>query len=75
MGTCFILYCKFFSPVGKNAYALSVLKRVEMKLDGRDIADNRYLIPLNIFSRKINANKALYFFQRNQYCRASGIST
>ncbi|KAF7142764.1 hypothetical protein RHSIM_Rhsim05G0078500 [Rhododendron simsii] len=26
---------------GKNAYALSVLKRVEMKLDGRDIADNR----------------------------------
>ncbi|CAK9181971.1 unnamed protein product [Ilex paraguariensis] len=30
-----------FGPVGKNAYALSVLRRVEMKLDGRDIADNR----------------------------------
>ncbi|PSS26075.1 Serine/threonine-protein kinase [Actinidia chinensis var. chinensis] len=26
---------------GKNAYAISVLKRVEIKLDGRDIADNR----------------------------------
>ncbi|KAI8016538.1 Serine/threonine-protein kinase SMG1 [Camellia lanceoleosa] len=26
---------------GKNAYAMSVLKRVEMKLDGQDIADNR----------------------------------
>ncbi|KAL5855729.1 hypothetical protein ACOSQ4_005531 [Xanthoceras sorbifolium] len=26
---------------GKNAYAISVLKRVEMKLDGRDIAENR----------------------------------
>lgn len=26
---------------GKNAYALSVLKRVEMKLDGRDISDKR----------------------------------
>lgn len=26
---------------GKNAYAISVLRRVEMKLDGRDIADNR----------------------------------
>lgn len=26
---------------GKNAYAVSVLRRVEMKLDGRDIADNR----------------------------------
>ncbi|CAL5385725.1 unnamed protein product [Camellia sinensis] len=25
---------------GKNAYAMSVLKRVEMKLDGQDIADN-----------------------------------
>ena len=35
-----------FSPsfVGKNAYAISVLKRVEMKLDGRDIAENRYLL-------------------------------
>ncbi|KAL5562538.1 hypothetical protein UlMin_032285 [Ulmus minor] len=26
---------------GKNPYAMSVLRRVEMKLDGRDIADNR----------------------------------
>ncbi|XP_059647736.1 uncharacterized protein LOC132294033 [Cornus florida] len=26
---------------GRNAYAMSVLRRVEMKLDGRDIADNR----------------------------------
>ncbi|KAL0384147.1 UNVERIFIED_CONTAM: Serine/threonine-protein kinase SMG1 [Sesamum radiatum] len=27
--------------MGKNAYAMSVLRRVEMKLDGRDISDNR----------------------------------
>ncbi|KAL0334792.1 UNVERIFIED_CONTAM: hypothetical protein Sradi_4691100 [Sesamum radiatum] len=27
--------------IGKNAYAMSVLRRVEMKLDGRDISDNR----------------------------------
>ncbi|KAK4437819.1 Serine/threonine-protein kinase SMG1 [Sesamum alatum] len=27
--------------MGKNAYAMSVLRRVEMKLDGRDITDNR----------------------------------
>ncbi|XP_057963612.1 uncharacterized protein LOC131154843 [Malania oleifera] len=26
---------------GKNAYAISVLRRIEMKLDGHDIADNR----------------------------------
>ncbi|KAL1200865.1 Serine/threonine-protein kinase TOR [Cardamine amara subsp. amara] len=26
---------------GKNAYALSVVKRMEMKIDGRDIAENR----------------------------------
>ncbi|KAK4284645.1 hypothetical protein QN277_001447 [Acacia crassicarpa] len=26
---------------GKNAYALSVLKRVEMKIDGQDISENR----------------------------------
>lgn len=26
---------------GKNAYAMSILRRVEMKLDGRDIANNR----------------------------------
>lgn len=26
---------------GKNTYAMSVLRRVDMKLDGRDIADNR----------------------------------
>ncbi|KAL6522620.1 Serine/threonine-protein kinase smg1 [Orobanche minor] len=26
---------------GKNAYAVSLLRRVEMKLDGRDLADNR----------------------------------
>ncbi|KAI3446049.1 hypothetical protein Pfo_002714 [Paulownia fortunei] len=27
--------------MGKNAYAMSLLRRVEMKLDGRDITDNR----------------------------------
>ncbi|KAK6159421.1 hypothetical protein DH2020_006735 [Rehmannia glutinosa] len=27
--------------MGKNAYAVSLLRRVEMKLDGRDITDNR----------------------------------
>ncbi|BAU02171.1 hypothetical protein LR48_Vigan10g117800 [Vigna angularis] len=26
---------------GKNAYALSVLRRVEMKIDGRDISESR----------------------------------
>ncbi|CAN4112297.1 unnamed protein product [Withania somnifera] len=26
---------------GKNTYALSILRRVEMKIDGRDVADNR----------------------------------
>ncbi|XP_057992028.1 uncharacterized protein LOC110665069 isoform X4 [Hevea brasiliensis] len=26
---------------GKNAYAISVLRRIEMKIDGRDIAENR----------------------------------
>ncbi|XP_039015220.1 serine/threonine-protein kinase SMG1-like [Hibiscus syriacus] len=28
---------------GKNSYAMSVLRRVEMKLDGRDITDRRKL--------------------------------
>jgi len=27
--------------LGKNAYALSVLRRVEMKIDGRDISESR----------------------------------
>ncbi|XP_042060821.1 uncharacterized protein LOC121805101 isoform X1 [Salvia splendens] len=27
--------------MGKNAYAMSVLRRVEMKIDGQDISDNR----------------------------------
>ncbi|GER50411.1 serine/threonine-protein kinase SMG1 [Striga asiatica] len=27
---------------GKNAYAVTILRRVEMKLDGRDITDNRH---------------------------------
>lgn len=34
--------------LGKNAYAISVLRRVEMKLDGRDIADNRYFFLGNL---------------------------
>lgn len=29
---------------GRNAYATSVLRRVEMKLNGRDNVDNRYLL-------------------------------
>lgn len=32
---------------GKNAYALSVLKCMEMKIDGRGIADNRYVLIIN----------------------------
>ena len=32
-----------FELVGKNAYAMSILRRVEMKLDGQDIANNRYV--------------------------------
>lgn len=35
-----------FHAAGKNAYAMSVLRRVEMKIDGQDITDNRYLLPL-----------------------------
>ncbi|KAH6814874.1 hypothetical protein C2S51_023892 [Perilla frutescens var. frutescens] len=30
-----------FTHTGKNAYAVSVLRRLEMKIDGLDIADNR----------------------------------
>lgn len=37
----FVCYC--FLYIGKNAYAISVLRRVEMKLDGRDIEDSRYM--------------------------------
>lgn len=29
---------------GRNAYAMSVLRRVEMKLNGLDNVDNRYLL-------------------------------
>lgn len=38
----------FICCTGKNAYAISVLRRVEMKLDGRDIVENRYLISLKV---------------------------
>ena len=42
----------YFLPLlGKNAYALSVLRRIEMKLDGRDVGDNRYLLSLELFNR------------------------
>lgn len=35
-----------YGTAGKNAHAMSVLQRIEMKLDGRDISDKRYLHPL-----------------------------
>lgn len=37
---------------GKNAYAMSVLRRVEMKLDGQDIANKRCIL-LDTFSPMI----------------------
>jgi len=36
------------SFAGKNAYAMSVLKQIEKKIDGRDIVDNRYLLSQSI---------------------------
>lgn len=36
----FVAFCTYL--LGKNAYALSVLRRVEMKIDGRDISESRY---------------------------------
>lgn len=41
----------FLSLLGKNTYAMSVLRRIEMKLDGQDIGDNRFLLSLELFSR------------------------
>lgn len=38
---------------GKNAYALSVLKSMEMKIDGRNIADNRYVSSIQLAANKL----------------------
>lgn len=38
---------------GKNAYALSVLKSMEMKIDGRNIADNRYISNIQLAANKL----------------------
>jgi hypothetical protein len=46
-----ITFCFFLSLLGKNTYAMSVLRRIEMKLDGQDIGDNRFLLSLELFSR------------------------
>lgn len=45
------LFTVFLSLPGKNTYAMSVLRRIEMKLDGRDIGDNRFLLFLEFFCR------------------------
>lgn len=44
---CLVLFVTF-ELLGKNAYAMSILRRVEMKLDGRDIANNRYLLAMDL---------------------------
>lgn len=36
---------------GKNAYALSVLKSMEIKIDGRNIADNRYVSSIQLANK------------------------
>ena len=43
--------CNLFLPAGKNAYAMSVLRQVELKLDGRDIMERRYLRPFETGNR------------------------
>lgn len=34
--------------IGKNTFAISVLRRIEMKLDGRDLSENRYLLSFTL---------------------------
>lgn len=53
-----------FVLLGKNAYALSILRRVEMKLDGRDVADNRYILPMKILDKYLvlNVNDHVCFY-------------
>ncbi len=41
----------FLPLLGKNAYAMSVLRRVELKLDGQDVGDNRYSLSLELYIR------------------------
>lgn len=45
-----------------------VLRRVEMKLDGQDFADNRYVLPLELYGLQVvlctGSNPFLYL-QRN----------
>lgn len=53
-----------FVLLGKNAYALSILRRVEMKLDGRDVADNRYILPMKTLDKYLvlNVNDHVCFY-------------
>lgn len=44
-GSIFSSFLYNYCVPGKNAYAMSVLRRVEMKLDGQDIANNRCIFP------------------------------
>jgi hypothetical protein len=47
----FLFVYFLLSLPGKNTYAMSVLRRIEMKLDGQDIVDNRFVLSLEFFSR------------------------
>ena len=38
----------FLMFIGKNTFAMSVLRRIEMKLDGQDISEKRYLHYLHL---------------------------
>lgn len=57
--TIIVIICNDWLCIGKNAYALAVLQRVEMKLDGGDIAENRYLLFCGKFVTKSRMNYLL----------------
>lgn len=50
---CNIVIPELFGSTGKNPYAVSVLRRMEMKLDGRDIVDDRYRLSMKILDDSI----------------------
>ncbi|CAA0807572.1 Serine/threonine-protein kinase TOR [Striga hermonthica] len=49
---------------GKNAYAVSILRRVEMKLDGRDITDNRHAYISILMHLEISIGEQVDFLLR-----------
>lgn len=53
-----------FFVVGKNAFAMAVLRRIEMKIDGQDIDESRYClfcIFIDAFKRKLSFPLAFLF--------------